>query len=521
MFNIDGNQRKSYLVRNVSITSFFRGCGVICGLILDALILAYFGLSGETDAFFVAWSIPLLIINTFDIQAPKVLIPMLSSNTVGDGREATANLLNSFITVIMALFFLVALAGTAFSKIMIPVQAPGLQGDTIDLSIRLSLILYWLIPIRGIGIIYQSYLYFYHHYAVPSSAKLIISGSAVLAVLLFHKEFAIYSVAYGLLIGSVLYLALLIYVSRTKGFRYKFVSGINDRRLMRYFRLFIYPLSGHALGETRVLIENFLSSFLGAGSVSILRYSSRIIASISGVLLSAAVTTTLPVVSSDAAAKKFEEMKKMIRKGIKMLSLISLPLCTWLIFASKPLLMLLFERGKFTEADATQASIIIALMVPYVLLGRIISITQTPFYGILEMKIPFLSTAVSLSVNIAAIFILYSTAGIYSFPISLSCAAIATTVYMAVMLEKRFGRLGWGKLTDFEAKLIGATGVAAIGLMAGSRIHAFYSVDDLFGKALFLFVPTVLGAISFIAALRLFKVIQFDFLFALLRSSKA
>src|SRR5205823_14233724 len=84
----------NYLIRNASVTSLLRGIGVVSGLVLDATILAYFGLGKETDALFASMAIPLLIASALDNQTPKVLVPVLTHSFETEGEEATSDLLS-------------------------------------------------------------------------------------------------------------------------------------------------------------------------------------------------------------------------------------------------------------------------------------------------------------------------------------------------------------------------------------------------------------------------------------------
>jgi len=68
-----------YIFKNASITATVGGLGIVSGLILDALILSAFGVGSQTDAFFTALTVPLLISNVFSIQGPKVLIRYLAN----------------------------------------------------------------------------------------------------------------------------------------------------------------------------------------------------------------------------------------------------------------------------------------------------------------------------------------------------------------------------------------------------------------------------------------------------------
>src|SRR6266487_6498971 len=76
-----------------------------------------------------------------------------------------------------------------------------------------------------------------------------------------------------------------------------------DPRLKDTVKLVLYPLAGQMLGECRTLVENFFASFYAPGVLSALRYASRIIYALSGVLMSSVVTATTPMVAHHAAEK--------------------------------------------------------------------------------------------------------------------------------------------------------------------------------------------------------------------------
>src|SRR6266446_3101443 len=99
----------NYLIRNASVTSLLRGIGVVSGLVLDATILAYFGLGKETDALFASMAIPLVISSALENQTPKVLVPVLTHSLEKEGPEATWDLLSKIINVTGAILLSVSI----------------------------------------------------------------------------------------------------------------------------------------------------------------------------------------------------------------------------------------------------------------------------------------------------------------------------------------------------------------------------------------------------------------------------
>src|SRR5207249_12266740 len=106
-------------------------------------------------------------------------------------------------------------------------------------------------------------------------------------------------------------------------------------------------------------------------------------------------TATTPVVAHYVAEKNGERMMATVRNGIKLLLFISVPVCVWLTFTGDSLISLLFERGQFSKTDAELTGSLMALMSPYILFSRAISITQTPFYAVRDTKTIVISMILS------------------------------------------------------------------------------------------------------------------------------
>src|SRR5258708_10152516 len=147
----DGTFEKEYLVKNTSITTLCRGIGVASGLLLDALIMGIFGLGSDVDAFFAAMAIPLMISSALGTQFSQVLVPMIARIDKESGRIGSREFLSNVLTTWIVLAALGCVLGMLTASTLMPLQIPGFKRDATLLSIKLRMIVVWLIPIRGVG----------------------------------------------------------------------------------------------------------------------------------------------------------------------------------------------------------------------------------------------------------------------------------------------------------------------------------------------------------------------------------
>lgn len=501
---------KNYLLKNSSIISFFRGFGIVSGIILDALILAFFGVSNETDAFFVALAIPTIIGSVLDIQAPKVLVPFFTESLKEEGKEKTQYMVRNILTTWGIVLLLISLLYMVFVEFIIPLQIPGLHAETVKFSIHLSTFLIWLIILRGIGAILRSIINVHHRYMLPASTKFISNTISIIIVFLFYKQFGIQAAAFGLIIGGLAQITVLMFGAAREGFSYRFVCNFKDPDLHRVSRLFVYPLISHALHESRVLIENYLASYLAGGSLSIIRYANRIVSAVLGLLSGGILTTTLSLVSHFVADNKIADMKKSILQSIKILLLIVCSAGVWLIFTCKPMLILMFARGRFTATDATVISLVIALMVPAILFGRISATIQIPFFANYDMKTPFIVTLISLCLYTISVFNFVRIYDIYGFPIAFCLGNLVSAISISIFFNKKFGPLGWRKLNNFILQLSEVMLITVFGLILGLYINTYLDGANLYGKVTDFIIPTILGFTAFLMASILVRLIDYN-----------
>jgi len=497
-----------HIFKNAGITSMLGGLGVASGLVLDALILSTFGLGYQTDAFFTAMTIPVLLTSVFAAQCPKVVIPVLAQYFARNEEAAAWRLLSNLITTGFVVMALIALAGTALSVVIVPLQIPGLERKTISLAISLSMILFWLVVSQGLATILQSALFAQHHFVISSSGKLLTNAVTITTLVLAPHRFAIQAVAAGMLLGSVVQVAALATTLSARGFKYSWVCRPTDPQLREMARSFGYPVAGHLLSESSSILQNFLGSFLGSGNLTVIRYASRISQAIAGTFLGSVVQVTFPLLSKYAATKDLRAQRKTLLESLRLLSLVGLPVCVWLLVAAKPMLLLLFERGAFSRADAALAAVIIRFMVPDIILGRLGSVAQTLFYANKDTRTPFISTVVYAASHTVLAVLLVRMLGVLGLPIAVSLASLSYAGYMIVSVQSRFGPIGWSELSSFSLRLAAASAVALAGFTLGARLTPSTGVSYSLAKLLDFSVPTALSICSFIVAAFLFRLVD-------------
>src|SRR5271157_531042 len=211
-----------YLIRNASINTFWRTFGIVSGAVLDAVILARFGLGRETDALFASLAIPMLVNSALEIQVPKILVPTITRCTEEEGDESAHELLRILMTTFAVILGATVLGLSVFARLLMQLQAPGFSAPALQLGTRLFLVLLWLTFFQGLAPILQSFLFSRHRYLVPSLGRLMTTLPAIAMVSLYHARLGIYAAALGFILGAVVQLLLLGITARSHGLSFGF-----------------------------------------------------------------------------------------------------------------------------------------------------------------------------------------------------------------------------------------------------------------------------------------------------------
>ena len=487
-----------YIFKNASTTASLNGLGVVSGLILDALILGAFGVGAQTDALFTALTLPLLITNVFAAETPKVLIPVFSECFRRQDDAAAWELLNNLLTTTLCALLGVWVLGATLSAIIVPIQIPGLEPATIAAAVRLSRLVFGLVLCQGLASILQSVLYARHRYVLCSSGKLLSNVLTISVVVLCHGRLGIEAVAAGMLVGNFVHVVVLAVALSTHRFRYRWVLRPFDPRFREIVGSFRYPVVGHVFSESGMILQNVLGSFLGSGNLTMIRYASRIVQAVAGVLLGSVVRVAFPLMATHAAANDVRAQRTTLLESIRVLTLVGVPICVWLVLSAEPLTVLLFERGQFSRADAVLTGVLIQFMVPDILLGRLVSIMQTLFNANMDLRTPLISTMIFAVAQTALAIPLVGALGVLGLPIAVSLASLGSAVYMLVKVHGRFGPIGWTTIRSFLVRLAATSAIGGVGFAVGSELATLATVSYSAAKVLDLAVPSAFGMCLFI-----------------------
>ena len=334
----------------------------VLGLARDIIFAAFFGASGGTDAFFVAFKIPNFMRRLFGEGAfSQAFVPVFSEYKETRSREALKDLINHVAGTLGGILLAISIIGSLAAPLLVMLFAPGFWDETerYQLTSEMLRITFPYIFFIALTAFAGGILNSYNQFSVPAFTPVLLNlcliGAAVWATPYFDQSIMAlaWAVALAGLVQLVFQFPFLMKLGLMPRPRYQ----RDHEGVSKIIKLMIPAIIGSSVAQINLLFDTIIASFLVAGSVSWLYYSDRLVEFPLGVFGIALATVILPNLSKQHARQSSEQFNRTLDWALKLVLLIALPAALGLFLMSAPLLATLFNYGEFDIEDTRMASL--------------------------------------------------------------------------------------------------------------------------------------------------------------------
>jgi len=346
-------------LRSIFTNSFGILLSRITGLGRDVLMASALGASVWSDMFFVAFKLPNLFRRIFAEGAfTQAFMPSFIASR-HKGVFATAIFLRFLL--FLAAFSLVI---TFFPEPITKLMAWGWEWSLIEQTAPLTAINFWYLDLIFIVTFLATLLQYKEHFATTALSTALLNISMITALWLYMKEdprTVAYALSAAVLIGGFLQIvAHLVTLHRFKldrlllgGWKYRQAKDVKDEE--KHFKsLFLPGILGNSTPQISAFADTILATFLMTGSVSYLFYANRVFQLPLALIAIATATVLFPAVSKALRNNQEEKAYKNLTQAFWLLAFLLGAAMIGGILLAEPVVWLLFERGKFTQAETLQ-----------------------------------------------------------------------------------------------------------------------------------------------------------------------
>jgi len=394
------------LLRSTATVGLATIASRILGFLRDVVLARWFGASGETDAFFLAFKIPNFMRRLFaEGSFSLAFVPVLSELRERGDRRALKHFIDN-VTGALASFLVVLTAiGVLAAPLVLGLFAPGWwleDRPEFALSADMLRITFPYIMLVSLTALAGGILNSFERFLVPALTPILLNLSLIgCAVFLStHLEVPVMALAWGVLLAGILQLLFQVPALMRLGLLPRPRWGWGDPGVKRVLKLMVPTLIGSSAAQVNLLIDSVIATFLVTGSVSWLYYSDRLLEFPLGVFGVALATVILPNLSRKHAAKSTAAFSDTIDWALRLAMLITLPAAVGLAVLAGPILATLFQYGAFTGEDVAMARISLVAYAVGLPAFIAVKVLAPGYYARQDTATPVRYSLVSMGVNV-------------------------------------------------------------------------------------------------------------------------
>lgn len=389
------------LLKSLAAVSSLTMLSRVLGFVRDTIIARVFGAGVASDAFVVAFKLPNLLRRIFAEGAfSQAFVPILAEYKTQQGEEAARTLLAYVAGLLSLVLALVTLLGILAAPWIVWISAPGFvdEPERFALTTDLLRITFPYILLISLSSLAGAVLNTWNRFSVPAFVPSLLNVSMIIFALWLAPHFdpPIMALGWAVLVGGLAQLLWQLPALKRIGMLVLPRLTLRDSGVWRVLKQMGPAIFGVSVSQISLIINTIFASLLVAGSVSWMYYADRLMELPSGVLGVALGTILLPALAKTYASADREEYSKLLDWGLRLCVLLVLPCTLALAIIAEPLIVSLFQYGKFTAHDAAMTQQALVAYSIGLLALILVKILAPGFYAQQNIKTPVRIAIVSL-----------------------------------------------------------------------------------------------------------------------------
>ena len=452
--------------------------GQLLGLLRGILVARAFPAS-DLDAFFAANRVSETLFMLIAAGAlGSAFIPAFAGMLARGERAAAWRLASSLANLILLVLSLLALLAALFAPAIVRyLLAPGFSSDPALFGLTVELLRLQLVSIIffGLGGLLVGILNAQNVFFVPALTPSMYQLGLIFGVLLLAPSLGIRGLAWGVVIGSCLYLLLqlptLFKLTRARAttgttIAYSRTLGLGEPSVQEVLRLMLPRVLGIGVVQLNFWVNTWLASQMPSGSVAGLQYGFSLMLMAQAAIAQSVAIAAMPTFSAQHALGRLDELRSSIIASLRGVLLLAAPASAGLMILREPIVTLLYQRGQFDARMTGLVSWALLWFAAGLVAHSMLEVLTRAFYAQHDTRTPVIVGASAMALNVLLSFAFsgaFARAGWMphgGLALANSAATALEMMVLYVLMRKRLGGMAGGSIGS--GLLQAAAGTAAL-----------------------------------------------------------
>lgn len=444
----------------------------LLGVIRDRILAGQFGAGTTLDIYYAAFRIPDLIFNLLVLGALSAgFIPIFTSlisdwrgQKEGDDNHGTNEeawrLANNVLNWLFIGLAAVSLTGMVWAGGLTRLITPGFGPEEQKFVTALTRIMFLSPIFLGISGIFGGILQSFKRFLIYSLAPIFYNLGIIVGALYFVDIWGIYGLAWGVILGAFLHLAIQIPSVYHLGFRYRFRIAWRDENTRKIGKMMVPRTLSLAIAQINLLVITVIASKLSSGSLTVFNFANNLQSFPIGIFGISFAIAAFPALSEVAFDK--ERLGQRFSETMRQVLFFIIPATVLMIALRAQLIRVILGTGNFDWQDTILTMNTLGLFAISLFAQAALPLLVRVFYARHNSTTPFYLGLVTVLVNIILSFWLSAKWGVVGLALAYSLANILNLVLLWIGLYVKVGALDLGKIMIASLKFIVASLAAGL-----------------------------------------------------------
>ena len=501
-----GAHERRQLVKRAGIVGLGTLASRVLGLARDVVLAALFR-RDETDAFFVAFTIPNALRQLLGEGAvASAVVPILTGTLETEGDAAAQRFFARARGASLLALTAVTALGMIFARPLTDLFADGYRArpEQFERTVAMTRWVFPYIFFMGTAALGAAALNAKRAFGVAAFAPGLLNVAWLLAavtlppLLLARGIDRAQALTIGVLAGGVLQVVAQWPSLRRIGYLSRPRFDLSDPKVREMGRRIAPMAFGIGVYYVDLTLSRRFLSELGPGAQSYFTWAMRLCDFPQGIFVMALSTAALPSLSALAARGERGELAETFAHGLKLALFVALPASTLLAACAHPIVVALFQRGQFGALASDETARALVWQGAAIWTVAVVRQTVPVFYALGDSKTPVWISALDLLAFIALAVTLRGPLGHVGISIAVAGSSAVQMILLVVALRAKLPELGRiaRPLLASLARTTFASLVAAAFASGCATVTLRVASDGAFGRLL----PAAAAGASFLAS---------------------
>lgn len=475
----------------------------LSGFIREAIVAREFGVSAQTDGYFLAFGFITLVVAMIATGFNNVFLPMyIKSRKIGS--DTTDQNANALLNWTMLLFIVISVLGWMFASSFVPFLYGNMKADIAPYAIEMTRIFFAFMTLIALTGLLDSYLQSRRIFVPSQLAKLLATLMAAVFALLFSDTWGIYSLVYGFIFGTILGVLIQLFFLGKSDYKWRPDFAMENDFKKAFIILIIPSLLNSVVGQVNLFVNKAFASGVSEGAVTYLNNASLLVS-----IPNAIYATTLAAIIFTLMSEQTEDLQKFkdtFFRGMEISLVTLLPIAIGLLVVGEAALAFVYERGRFTPTDTENTYIALLFYLPIIVFQGMQLILSKSMYARGKTAIVFRISVTTILVNFLMNWWLVDDYGYPALAFSASVVSVYYFVVSMIVVYRDLGKTEFMRFARMSIRVVVPTIVMGV-VIWGAKV--ILDAEDWY-SLLQLGVLVPLGIIIYAVALKLTYPIGFN-----------